>query len=119
MREPSKPVERGILVFAIWATLGVLGLGIVLEGFSRDSVRLAAEYEPLRQMLVRAELGWGQDVYDGQDRRDERFFTGLGFDYVFTPRVRAVFDWRHEQRSSEVAGDATRNLVRLGLTAGY
>ena len=93
--------------------------GTITAPVTRDSVRLAAEYEPLRQMLVRAELGWGQDVYDGQDRRDERFFTGLGFDYVFTPRVRAVFDWRHEQRSSEVAGDATRNLFRLGLTAGY
>jgi hypothetical protein len=42
MREPSKPVERGILVFAIWATLGFLGLGIVLEGFSRDSWAISA-----------------------------------------------------------------------------
>lgn len=42
MREPSKPVERSILVFAIWATLGFLGLGIVLEGFSRDSWAISA-----------------------------------------------------------------------------
>jgi hypothetical protein len=42
MHEPSKPVERGILVFAIWATLGFLGLGIVLEGFSRDSWAISA-----------------------------------------------------------------------------
>lgn len=42
MREPAKPVERGILVFAIWATLGFLGLGIVLEGFSRDSWAISA-----------------------------------------------------------------------------
>lgn len=93
--------------------------GTITAPVTRDSVRLAAEYEPLRQMLVRAEIGWGQDVYDGQDRRDERFFTGLGFDYVFTPRVRATLDWRYEERTSEVAGDATRNLVRLGLTTGY
>ena len=72
-----------------------------------------------RHQLARAEIGWGQDVYDGQDRRDERFFTGLGFDYVFTPRVRATLDWRYEERTSAVAGDATRNLVRLGLTTGY
>jgi hypothetical protein len=93
--------------------------GTITAPVTRDSVRLAAEYEPLRQMLARAEIGWGQDVYDGQDRRDERFFTGLGFDYVFTPRVRATLDWRYEERTSAVAGDATRNLVRLGLTTGY
>lgn len=37
MPEPSQPVDRGILVSAIWAALGLLGLGIVLEGFTRDS----------------------------------------------------------------------------------
>lgn len=42
MREPSKPVERGVLVFAIWAALGFLGLGIVLEGFARDSWAISA-----------------------------------------------------------------------------
>jgi hypothetical protein len=35
-------VERGILVFSIWAALGVLALGFVLEGFSRNSVPLSA-----------------------------------------------------------------------------
>ena len=35
-------IERGIMVFAIWACLGVLGLGIVLEGFARDSWPLSA-----------------------------------------------------------------------------
>ena len=30
--------ERGLLVFTIWASVGVLGLGFVLEGFARDSL---------------------------------------------------------------------------------
>jgi hypothetical protein len=38
----SAEVERGILVFSIWAALGILGLGIVLEGFARDSWPIAA-----------------------------------------------------------------------------
>ncbi len=42
MPVPSQPVDRGILVFAIWAALGFLGLGIVLEGFTRDSWAISA-----------------------------------------------------------------------------
>ena len=30
-------VDRGVLVFSIWAVLGFLGLGFVLEGFSRGA----------------------------------------------------------------------------------
>lgn len=34
---PNSPnIDRGILIFSIWAVLGFLGLGIVLEGFKRD-----------------------------------------------------------------------------------
>lgn len=41
MPTPSH-IERGIMVFAIWACLGFLGLGIVLEGFARDLWALSA-----------------------------------------------------------------------------
>jgi hypothetical protein len=37
MRTPAAP-ERSILIFAIWAVLGFLGLGFVLEGMVRESV---------------------------------------------------------------------------------
>lgn len=36
MPTPS-PIERGLLVFSIWAVLGPAGLGFVLEGFTRDA----------------------------------------------------------------------------------
>lgn len=37
MLEQSQPkVERSILVFTIWASLGFLGLGIFLEGMARN-----------------------------------------------------------------------------------
>ena len=35
-------VDRGILVFAIWAVLGFLGLGVVLEGFKLDVWAISA-----------------------------------------------------------------------------
>lgn len=40
----SRPpiVERSILVFATWAVLGFLGLGLFLEGLMRDSVALSS-----------------------------------------------------------------------------
>ncbi|MDR3372902.1 MAG: hypothetical protein P4L98_04155 [Ancalomicrobiaceae bacterium] len=36
-----KQTERGLLVFAIWATLGAAGLCFTLEGLSRDALMLA------------------------------------------------------------------------------
>lgn len=35
-------VERSILVFAVWAVLGFLGLGVFLESMARDSWALSA-----------------------------------------------------------------------------
>jgi hypothetical protein len=35
-------IERNLLVFIIWACLGFLGLGIILEGFSRDTWVISA-----------------------------------------------------------------------------
>ena len=32
----ARSIERGILVFSIWAVLGFLGLGVTLEGFRLD-----------------------------------------------------------------------------------
>jgi hypothetical protein len=40
MTAPPK-TDRAILVFAIWAVLGFLGLGFMLEGIARDSYLVA------------------------------------------------------------------------------
>ena len=41
--QPNTPsVDRGILVFAIWAVLGLLGLGVILEGFKLDVWAISA-----------------------------------------------------------------------------
>lgn len=42
MPETTRSVERAILVFSIWAALGLLGLGLVLEGFVRDDWLISA-----------------------------------------------------------------------------
>lgn len=42
MLSPLPNVERSILVFSTWAVLGFLGLGLLLEGLTRDSVTLSS-----------------------------------------------------------------------------
>ncbi|MBP1875516.1 hypothetical protein LPJGGPFB_01612 [Ensifer adhaerens] len=42
MKSPVPIVERSILIFAVWAVLGFLGLGIFLEGLKQDSWLLSA-----------------------------------------------------------------------------
>ena len=42
MPDKTPDVDRGILVFAIWAVFGFLGLGLFLEGMARDVWGLAA-----------------------------------------------------------------------------
>ncbi len=42
MSSKGSNLERSILVFAVWAVLGFLGLGIFLEGLARDLWLLSA-----------------------------------------------------------------------------
>lgn len=42
MPAANHDVDRQILVFSIWASLGFLGLGVFLEGLSRDSWSVSA-----------------------------------------------------------------------------
>ena len=40
-RPPPSATERSVLVFAIWASLGFLGVAGMIEGFSRDDLAVA------------------------------------------------------------------------------
>jgi len=91
----------------------------ITSAVTRDSASLGVEYEPLRQMLVRAEGGWRQTEYDGQIRTDTGLFAGVGLDYVMSANFRVNLDYKYDQTESEVAGDTQRNVFMLGLTTGY
>jgi hypothetical protein len=91
----------------------------VTSPVTHDSVSFQLEYEPLRQMLVRARAGYQWDTYELSDRTDERFYAGLGADYVFSPNFRLNLDYLYDETKSEVAGDSSRSVISLGLTAGY
>lgn len=85
----------------------------------RDNISLRAEYEPLRHLLVTGEIGWQGSTYEGEDRKDSRTFGSLGLEYVFTPNVSVKLDYLHEKTSSDVAGDAERNTIMLGISGRY
>lgn len=91
----------------------------ITSAVTRDSASLGVEYEPLRQMLVRAQGGWRQTEYDGQNRTDTGLFAGLGIDYVMSSNFRVNLDYKYDQTKSDVAGDTQRNVFMLGLTTGY
>ncbi|MEO0385487.1 MAG: hypothetical protein AAF234_18250 [Pseudomonadota bacterium] len=42
LEQSQTKVERAILIFTIWASLGFLGLGVFLEGMARDLWALSA-----------------------------------------------------------------------------
>lgn len=86
---------------------------------TRDNVALRIEYEPLRQLLVTAEGGWQGTNYEAGDRTDDTYYAGLGLEYVFTPNFHLTLDYRYEETNSSVAGDATRNVIWLGVRAQY
>jgi hypothetical protein len=97
----------------------IVGGTAVTSPVTHDSVALQVEYEPLRQVLLRVRAGYQWDTYEGSDRTDERLFAGLGADYVISPNFRLNLDYLHDETTSRVAGDSSRNVVSVGLTAGY
>ncbi len=97
----------------------VVGGNAITSPVTHDSVALQVEYEPLRQMLVRGRVGYQVDTYELSDRTDERFYAGLGTDYVISPNFRLNLDYLYDETTSEIAGDSSRNVVSIGLTAGY
>ncbi len=91
----------------------------ITSAVTRDSASLGVEYEPLRQMLVRAQGGWRQTGYEGQNRTDTGVFAGVGIDYVMSSNFRLNLDYKYDQTKSDTAGDTQRNVFMLGLTTGY
>lgn len=101
--------ERTAIVGGLTETLPVI----------RDNVSLRIEYEPLRQVLVTGSVGWQGSTYEGDDREDSRIFGSIGLEYVFTPNIAVTLDYLHEQTSSDIAGDASRNAIMLGVSGRY
>ncbi|MCC6919895.1 MAG: outer membrane beta-barrel protein [Alphaproteobacteria bacterium] len=97
----------------------IVGGASVTSPVTHDSVAFQVEYEPLRQVLIRGRAGYQWDTYEGSDRTDKRFFAGLGADYVITPNFRLNLDYLYDETTSAIAGNSTRNVISLGLTAGY
>jgi len=84
-----------------------------------DAIALRAEYEPLRQVLVFAEVGYARDDRESVNRTDGLTKVTVGGTYVVTRDLRLNFEYEHADGTSDFAGDHERNRVSVGLTAFY
>lgn len=96
------------------------GAGVTsTEPVTYDFARLKAEWEPVRLMLVRGELGYQRTERESTGRLDEFTTLGAGASIVLTGCLRLEIDGEHQFGSSNFADDIDRNRVTIGLKAVY
>ncbi len=114
MAQPAS-IDRSILVFAIWAVLGFLGLGFVLEGFARDSIAAAAIGIGLVIAAFVAHIIvngiWQQGFSDGE--------ATLGIGAYGVLALVFILSWAtgHVTASGYLAGIALFGLIAVGFIA--
>ena len=86
---------------------------------THDVVSVRAEWEPLRRLLVYAQAGYEQEERESVNRSDELLSLIVGATYVLTGNLNFVFEYEHEDESSNFSGDFERNRVTLGVAAAY
>lgn len=84
-----------------------------------DQVSVRAEWEPTRPLLVYAQAGYQREGRDSVDRTDELTSFIVGATYILTRDLRVVFDYEHQDGTSNFSGDFERNRVSLGLAGAY
>lgn len=89
------------------------------EPATSDSVGLAVDWEPLRQMLVSARSSWVRDTTRSGNRRDTAYRLELQTRYVLTDRLEALLELEHETGQSNVIGDVSRNRISIGVASSY
>lgn len=70
------------------------------EGYWSTSVRLKADHELLRNLILSAHLGLGLADYEGIDREDEIYGAGLSATYQMNRHVGVTAGYRYEERAS-------------------
>ncbi len=84
------------------------------------TVALSADHELLRNLLLRGELSYSQDDFEGIDRSDDIFRAELGARYMMNRYVYLSGGYNFRLRESDVsAGDFAENAVFLRVQAQY
>ena len=84
-----------------------------------DRFAVAADWEPLRHMLVSLQSSWIVDETDSGDRRDTTLNVSLQTRYVLSRTLHAVLELEHESGQSTVIGDVSRNRISVGVSSPY
>lgn len=90
---------------------------IEAAGYVRTTASFRADYELLRNLILRAEVGNEHRNFVGADRRDDRFTGDLGATYLVSPRwsLQMNFSHRGQDSSGLLSGrDFSENRFSVG-----
>ncbi len=84
------------------------------SGYVSTYVDFGVEHELLRNLILKGNLGYGNDAYDGISRDDDRISGGLEASYLLNRSVHATASYSHKTRdSTENANDFSENKFAL------
>lgn len=89
------------------------------EPATSDRIGLAADWEPLRRLLVSLQAAWIVDETESGNRRDTAFSVGLKAHYAVTNRLHGHIGIEHWSGQSSIIGDVSRNWISVGLSTPY
>ena len=92
--------------------------GIVgASGYLSTNVGAQVDHELLRNVIVSAQAGYGNDDYQGIDRKDRRLSAGVSATYLLNRSVGVTVGYNHmNQDSKGLAGSGKFNVDKVGAT---
>jgi hypothetical protein len=90
---------------------------IEAAGYVRTAASFRADYELLRNLILRAEVGNEHRNFVGADRRDNRFTGDLSATYLISPRWSLQMSLNHRGQNSSglLSGrDFSENRLSIG-----
>jgi len=83
-------------------------------------IQVSADYELLRNLILQANFGYENDIFDGTNRTDHITSFGLGAKYLLDRRISLYAHYDHSGRYSTFGGsNFGDNLLTAGITLQY
>jgi len=96
------------------------GVTTSASGYFQTTIKLTAEHELLRNLLLSASLGYSNSDYQGINRNDDEYDAAVVGRYLINRNLSATADFSVHRRSSNVAGASfDRGVGILALKAGF
>lgn len=92
--------------------------GIVgASGYLSTNLGAQVDHELLRNVIVSAQAGYGNDDYKGIDRNDKRYTAGVSATYLLNRSVGVTVGYNHfKQNSRGTAGSGDFTVDKVGAT---